>query len=337
MVEVTQETLDQLESLADDDEEFQSLTETFKENYEEFEEKSDGLDGKQIEEFALRKTRTNYLSANRIPTDHIQMLTIGGSVRNTNNGDMFFGTAVVDTDPENDNVSPQLGSVRIFDEDLSSEVYNAFDGVGNIVTGEFAVSDGNLEGHIEVSDSDDTEFEVTRPDNRKELVEEIRDIVPETNIANITDNLTSEVRNEDGDIYPVSSDISRITVDIYDAYKNENDGYGIYTVRDDTVFDDEDVVESDVFNADEANENATPGLTCWVDPSKMEYGSESTIEMYGTLTTNEDSEVTMNVDGMIPVPIGLGDEFVTEFDGYEDEGEPSPDDVDTSNVDRTTI
>jgi hypothetical protein len=266
------------------------------------------------------------------------MLSIGGDVRNTSDGDMFFGTAVVDEDPNDDSVPSKLAEVRIFDDEIAHRVYEAFDHVGNIVSGNFAVQGGDLQNHLSVSDSDDTEFDVTRPDDRSELVEEIRGHVPETNIAQIADDITAKSRGEDGNMYNVSSDIRRIRATVYDGYKNPDTGTGIYTLRDDTVFDDDDVVDSGVFNPDNANENATPGLTCFFDPNKMEWGSESIIEFYGTVTKNDDGIIQMGADGAVPV-------FPSEggYDGYtdseDDEGGSSPDrsSSGSANVDRTSI
>jgi len=339
MVEVSETTIDQLESIAEDEEELEELKEEFKENHQEFQEKTEGLSDEQVETLALRKTRTEHLKESRIPSDYIEIATVGGEIRNTSNGDMFFGTGVVDREPNEESSRQELASIRIFDGELASEIYNAFDEVGNVVSGNFSVEDGDIDFHAEVSDADDTEFEVTRPEDRVGVVNDIRNKVDEISIANIADNMTGTTRNDDGDVYPISSDIRRMVVDIFDGYKNAEEGFGIYTVRDDTVFDEEDIKESVVYNAEEADDNATPGLSCWIDPNDMEYGSGSTVEVFGTITKNNDGEIVMNVDGVIPVPVGM-DDLVTDFDGYEvteDSDAPSRDDIETENVDRTTI
>lgn len=334
MVEINEDTYDELETLAEEHEEdFEDVREAFRERYQETEEKSEAVSDDMVENLALRQTRSWILSQSRVPTDEIEMLTIGGDVRNTSNGDMFFGTAVVDENPD-ENGRTKLASVRIFTEELASEVYEAFDEVANVISGNFAVSEGDLEGHLEVSDSDDTEFEVARPDDKSSLIEEIRERVPEVTIATIADNMSASQRNDDGDVYTVGSDIRRIQADIYDGYKNPDSGVGTYTVRDETVFDDEDIAESPVHNPEEANENATPGMTCWTDPNKMVYASESVVEMYGTVTKNDDGEIVMNVDGILPL---MGKEG---FDGYEDSNDdegPERENVSTEDVSRTSI
>jgi len=333
---VTEDTVEQLQNIAEDKElPFDEVKESFKEKFEEVNERSSGVDDEMVEKLALRQFRTESLADNRVPTDQVEMLTIGGDVRETSNGDMFFGSAIVDENPEDDSSPASLGSVRVFDEELAHKIYEAFDHVGNVVSGDFAISDGELRGHVEVSDGDDTEFEVHRPDDRTELINEIRDLVPEVTIENIADNITSQTRGDDGNMYQVSSDIYRIQADIFDGYKNPDTGTGIYTLRDDSVFDEEDVVESPVFDEENANENATPGLTCFFDPEKMEWGSGSVVEFFGTVQKNDDGIINFSADGAVPI---LPNE--DGFDGYTDsEEEEGPDRTQSSssNVDRTQI
>lgn len=333
---MTEDTVEQLQSIAEDKElPFDEVKESFKEKFEEVEERSSGVDDEMVEKLALRQFRTESLAENRVPTDQVEMLTIGGDVRETSNGDMFFGSAVVDENPDDDSSAASLGSVRIFDEELAHEIYEAFDHVGNVVSGDFAVSDGDLRGHVEVSNGDNTEFEVHRPDDRTGLINEIRNMVPEVTIENIADNITSQTRGEDGNMYQVSSDIYRIQADIFDGYKNPDTGTGIYTLRDDSVFDEEDVVESPVFDEENANENATPGLTCFFDPNKMEWGSGSVVEFYGTIQKNDDGIINFSADGAVPI---LPNE--DGFDGYtdsEEEEAPERTQSSSSNVDRTQI
>lgn len=333
---MTEDTVEQLQSIAEDKEvPFDEVKESFKEKFEEVNERSSGVDDEMVEKLALRQFRTESLANNRVPTDKVEMLTIGGDVRETSNGDMFFGSAIVDENPEDDSSPASLGSVRVFDEELAHQIYEAFDHVGNVVSGDFAVSDGELRGHVEVSDGDDTEFEVHRPDDRTQLINEIRDLVSEVSIENIADNITSQTRGDDGNMYQVSSDIYRIQADVFDGYKNPDAGTGIYTLRDDSVFDEEDVVESPVFDEENANENATPGLTCFFDPEKMEWGSGSVVEFFGTVQKNDDGIINFSADGAVPI---LPNE--DGFDGYTDsEEEEAPDrkQSSSSNADRTQI
>lgn len=333
MVSVQDSTKSEIEKLAEQNEmKYEEVVDAFEEKYEEVSEKSSGLDDAKVEKIALRAVRTGVLKKNRIPTDQIEMLTIGGSVINGSNGDFFVGSALVDENPNEDYGKPQLGAVFANDEHVLGDIYQAFKELGNIVRGEFAVREGDKEDHLDVSSSEDTQVDVIVPENREETVEEIRSAVPEFTIENIADNMSMTTRADNGDVYPVRSDVKRIEADVFDSYKNPDTGVGIYTVRDETVFDEEDVVESDVFDADQANENATPGLTCFADAEMMDFGSESVCEFYGTVTTNDDGIPTMNVQGIVPI-------YTTEFDGYkdsEDDGMHEQEKTET-NVDRTTL
>jgi len=328
MPEVSDDTIAHLEKIAEKKEvPFEEVKEKYKEKYEEVEDKSSGVDKETIENLALRQLRSLELAQSRVSTEEIEMLTVGGDVRNTSNGDMFFGSAIVDEEPNDDSVPSKLGQVRVFDEELAVEVDNAFSQVGNIVTGDFAVSDGDLTNHLEVTDGDDTSFEVVRPDDRGKFVDEIRDMVPEVSISNIADNITQQTRGEDGEMYDVSSDIKRIRADVFDGYKNPDTGTGMYTLRDDTVFDDEDIENSPVFDPEEANESATPGMTCFIQPNKMEWGTGAVIDFFGTVKEDE-GIVNFSADGAYPIL--TNDDG---FDGYvdeEDEGEEIPERTESS-------
>ena len=340
MVEVTDQTIDDLKEFAEStDNEFQKVKEVFKKNLEEVNEGAAMLSEERREKIAVGATRSEMSATNRTPTSDVEMLTIGGDIRDSGT---FVGTALVDEDPDSD-LSSKLGVVIISppNEDdevnLTEDVYNGFSEVGNIVSGEFSVSESDhLEGHVRVFPGDDTEeIEVTSPDDetRMELIEELREKVQKATIADIADNLTAAYRDDGGNKMSITSDVRRMEVDIYDGYKNPEEGHGTYTVRDETVWDEEDLRNSPVYDAEEANENATPGLTCWVDPQKMVYGSSSVVEMYGTLTSR-DGQISMNVHGIVPIfPKG-------EFDGYdvsEQSNGPSRSEVNTGSVDRTSI
>lgn len=333
MVSISESTAEELENIAvNNDIELDKVREKFKDRYENLQERSDWSDEK-VEQFALRTTRTYALKNSRVSSDDVELLVVGGNVRNGRNGDYFNGTALVDDDPESDGGRPKLGEVIVNDDALLPDIYDGFQEVGNVVKGEFSVAEGDLDGHVRLFGVDETELEVVEPDDgtRQELIGEIRNYVPQATIADIADNLSGQTRNEDGDVYTVTSDIRRIEGDIYDGYKNPDKGNGAYTIRDETVFDEEDIVQSPVHDEENASENATPGLTCWTDPNLMDYGTESICEFFGTLSQNDDGEIQMNVHGIVPV-------LEEEYDGYTDNSSnEEQEQVETSNVDRTEI
>lgn len=335
MVDVTTETADALEQIAENnDVELEMVQENFKEKYEELQERAGDWSDEKVEKLALRTARTRALKQSRTPSTHIEMLAIGGEIRNGRNGDYFNGTALVDRSPDEDGGRPLLAEVIINEEHLLADINEAFGQVGNVITGDYSVSEGDLENHLRVFPADNTEVSFNRPDNREAMYEEIRNIVPQASISSIADDLSSQTRNDDGNMYTVTSDVRRIEGDIYDGYKNPDKGMGTYTIRDDTVFDEDDIVESAVYNEETANENSTPGMTVWMDPDKMEFGSESICEFIGTVTQNDNGEVMMNAHGVIPI-------IAEEYDGYTDnrteDSATTSEEVDTSNVDRQSI
>jgi len=335
MVDVSQSTVEELEKVSEEHKiEFDKVSEKFKERYEELDEKSVGVSDEDLEEFALRKTRPWAFKFSRTPSNQVELLTVGGTVQSTDNGDMFTGSAIVDENPDQENAVKKLASVIVYDEDLTAEMYSAFSEVGNVVIGEFNVSEGDIRGQAEVSDVDDTEIEVVEPDEREELISEIRDMVPSVSVENIADNISETERLDNGNSYPIRSDIYRIEGTVYDSYRNPDSGFGAYTVRDQTVFDDQDLVESSVYNKETASENETPGLGVLLDANDVNHGSESVIEFFGTVEKNNDGEVQFNGHGLI-----ANDLMATEFDGYEDseDDEPDREELSTENVDRTTI
>lgn len=340
-MEVSNETAEKLEEFSEENElDHDEVVEAFKEKYEEVEDRAENVDDDYLESLALRSVRTAELAQFQ-SVQGVEMATIGGDIREWGDGqnarDVFVGKALVDPNPEES--GRRFLSTIIADSDDGVDVatfQKAFSEVGNIVTGEFSVSDGYTDRFKVLNSGDDTDISVNYLDDRSEVISDIREAVPETNIAEIANDLSATERDDSGDVYPANFgvDIRRMTVDVYDGYKNPDRGFGMYTVRDDTVFDEDDIVESPVFDSNNSNDNATPGLTCFMSVPDMEYGKESVLEFFGTVSKNEDGIVNMNVDGIIPI-LAEG-----EFDGYVDNSEEdmSPDrDSSSSNVDRKSI
>lgn len=310
------ETREELESLAEDFEvEFEVIEAKYEENLEEVQSSTSGLSDEKMESIALRFTRSSEVADNRMPTEEIEVLTIGhGGIRNWNkyddNGnvvgehDVLVAYGLVEKEEQ-----PHV-SVILFDEEDDIEipfVYDVFSEMGNIVTGEFSVSESDIERHLVLNSSSATEISVQEPPNRDAMVSEIRNVIPEFKIENIADNMSATEVSDNGDEYPVDFgvDLKMIEADIYDAYKSSD--FGIYTLRDETVFDDEDIADSPIYD----EESRTPGLTCWTDPEMMEYGNGSVCEFFGTVTQDDDGQIQMNAVAVNPI-------FAQDFDGTVD-------------------
>ena len=352
IMEVSNETQEALEEIAEKkNKDIDTVVEKFKANYEEAEEQTNyGED--RLEKFALRITRSDVVSESRIPSNEVLIKTIGhNGFQNWNeyndNGDVvgdkdvLIAYGLVDQNPNEETGREQVAAI-IFDEtddvDLASAA-EAFEEMGNEVVAEFNVGEADLNQYLMLNSVESTDLDVTEPDDetREEYLSDIRDEVQETTIENIADNLSAVERQEDGSEWPADFgvDMRVIEGDIVDSFKRDNgeSRFGIYTIRDETMFDEEDIVGSVVHDSD-ADDQQTPGLTAWCDPDMMEYGSGSVCEFYGSITQGEDGQVTMNIFGINPI-------FEREFDGYEDTGGDgdfnNDDSEEETNVERTTI
>lgn len=310
------QTQEQLESLAEEFEvSYEQMESVFQDNLEEVNTKSASLSEAKKEELALRFTRASEVSERRNPTEEVEILTIGhGGIRQWNNydengnvvgeHDVLIGFGLIEQDD-----TPHVSAV-ILDEEDGVEIpfaYDAFSEMGNIVTGEFSVGESDLDRHLVANSSSSTEISVQEPPNREGMVSEIRNSIPEFNIENIAENMSATTVEDDGSEYPTDFgvDLKMIEADVYDAYKSSD--FGIYTLRDETVFDDEDVADSPIYD----EESRTPGLTCWIDPEMMEYGNGSVCEFFGTVTQNDDGQIQFNAVNVNPI-------FPQDFDGTVD-------------------
>lgn len=327
---------EQLESIAEDlDVSLAAVKDAYQDNLNEVKNNSSGLSDEKIESIALRTTRAEQIKDNRMPTQEKEILVIGhGGIREWSNYDdngnqvgtreVLIAYGLVEHN-DRDHVS-----VIIIDEEDGIEIplaFDAFKGMGNIVTGEFSVSESDLEGKLVLNSSGSTEISVQEPPNREAMVSEIREHIPEFTIENIADNLSATERSDNGDEYPVDFgvDLKMIEADVYDSYKR-NGEFGIYTLRDETVFDDEDVANSPVYDED----SRTPGLTCWIDPDMMEFGTGSVGEFIGTVTQNDEGQIQMNA-------VNVNTLFETDFDGTVDSGTPDQDEDVETESDRMEI
>lgn len=318
MVDISDETREDLEELADNnDEELEDVIEAFEENYENVQEKATGVSDDRLEGLALRTTRTDLLSKSRVPTEEVEIATVGGTVQNWSNGDNFVGKGIVDRNPDEDG-GERVRATVIVNEDEADLVdfAEAFDDVGNIVRGDFTVDESNIDGLVQVYAQEHSDYEVIRPDDRTDVIEAIHENVPEFSLDSIADNPTAtEVVKEDGERYnravAFGADIRRIEADVFDSYKDPDEGNGSYTLRDDTMFDEGEFEDApEIFDAENANENATPGLTVWADPQQVTLGSGSIAEFYGTVTQNDEGRFTMDLDAVRPI-------VAEDFDGYD--------------------
>lgn len=135
-------------------------------------------------------------------------------------------------------------------------------------------------------------------------------------LATVADNLS--VSGEDfGSNW---ADLRRIKGQVVDAYRRlpeecepgENP-FGKLVLVDSTVGNMDDLEENrDLVTEDELENGRQPGLQVYLPPEAVQYGEDSTLEVYGTLTRNEETgQITMDGAGvapLVPYPYDDGDE-----------------------------
>lgn len=72
---------------------------------------------------------------------------------------------------------------------------------------------------------------------------------------------------------------------------------GVYTISDESCWDDEPQVNSQ-------GDVIPPGLTCWTPPSLMVYEMNDVIRLYGSVNLQDNNEAQMNAYSIVPVHTG---------------------------------
>lgn len=101
------------------------------------------------------------------------------------------------------------------------------------------------------------------------------------------------------------ADIKRMRGYVVDAYRNfgdpgdpDDNDFGVMTIADDSVADMSELEDTDLSTG---REGSPIGLTVWMPPELVQYGEDSYVDVYGTLTRNNDGEVWMNGVSVIPI------------------------------------
>ena len=141
------------------------------------------------------------------------------------------------------------------------------------------------ETRIDVKD----EEEMADEDARRSLLHQHTD---EAKLENVKDYLSA--MDSDGRTVAFGGDVKRMNATVVDAVSLDN--ASIYTVLDDSVIDPEEL--DDDVRDDRAQ---TPGMTAWCPEDFMKYGTNSQVEVYGSITTMDDGQVCMNICGIVPL------------------------------------
>lgn len=288
--------------------------ETYYDKLEKAKEAANGLSEETLQEHALQTTKNDIYQGSRTSfgeTKDINILSIGhGGVRRWNdrdNGgekDVLISYGVVQPGKDEDGNDLPMGvGVFICDETDGVDIGNLRSAFGETLanlTGYFTVQKSEeltIGGDTPVyvcNSSDKTRVE---PEGSEMDQQEKREflhnyISEEATIANIHQHLSAT--NDDGYPAEFGADIKRMNATVIDFHKG--DGFNTYTLLDDSV------VDPDELGADIVSDQArSPGLTAWVPDEFHQWGVNSQLEVYGTLSRNDDGQITINVCGVIPL------------------------------------
>ena len=299
----------------------------YRDNLEEAEENAfPGADEEMIQKQAIKMVRGSVVQGDRSggPVEPVEVLVIGhAGIDQWSDGDdgekdVLKAYGVVKPPDK----SAGLG-VFLFEETDGVDVYNIksmFDTLATLTAHVRVKESDELSGVYRLRSSEDTRVEERSSDKddaeRRKIIHNF--IEEEAKIENISEYLS--LTNENGYPMDFGADMKRMTCNVVDWY--EGDGFNTFTVLDESVVDPSELGEDVV-----GERGRTPGLTVWCPDEFFEYGTDSQLEIYGTLTCSEDGQVTMNAKGIFPL-------FSFE---QEDENYGDGDSTDETNVSEQQI
>lgn len=273
------------------------------------------------EGFALKKLKGNISSeqsAGGSGGKEIAAIMLGHSGIRKWSGDtgpreVLLGHGVVFPDDE-----PAGKATFVFDSTdgldldwLKSEVCNPF----TDILGEFTISasDTVTNGYM-INSTSDMSVQVGNVDSlpddefgRRDYVLKSIDTVELCDLGSRGSLSATEYYTSNGEERQVPADFGLDikcipSASITDSYADVADSgreWGVYTLMDDTVVQD-DLHEMGV-NGDADDGSRRNGFTAWCDVDKMEYGQGSICEFYGTVESGDDGQISMNVIGAYPI------------------------------------
>lgn len=299
--------------------------ETYHEKLEKAKEKAfDGATEEMVQKNAIQMVRGAIVQGSRTggPVEEIDILSIGhGGIREWNDGDGGDKEVLIAYGIVNPPEDPAGVGVFICDSADGVDVHN--------FKKQFGTFD-SLKGHFQVDESDELSgVYVLRSSEETRLEEDSSEmseadkrqfvhtfIEEDAEIANIAEYLS--VTNEDGYEAEFGADLKRITCTVVDWY--EGDGFNTYTVLDESVVDHDELGDDVV-----SDRGRTPGMTVWCPNEFFDYGTDSQLEIYGTITRSDEGQIAMNATGIFPlIP-------------FEQEEQQSGDSTDESNVSEQQI
>jgi hypothetical protein len=299
---------------------------TYHDKLDKAEEKAfDGASEEMLQKQAIQMVRGSIVQGSRTggPVEEVDILSIGhGGIREWNDGDggkkdVLLAYGVVN--PEDD---PAGIGVMLCDSADGVDVHNLKSKFGTLesLKGHFQVEESDeLTGVYVLRSSEDTRVEEDTSEmsdaDKREFLHNF--IEQDAEIANIAEHLS--ITNSDGYEAEFGADLKRLTCTVVDWY--EGDGFNTYTVLDESVVDHSELGDDVV-----SDRGRTPGLTVWCPDEFFDYGNDSQLEIYGTISRSDDGQIAMNAVGIFPL---------IPFE--KEERQQSGDSTDDSNVSEQTI
>lgn len=308
------------------------------EKYEEYKERQvSAMDDADIRRAAVNSVTNNLLniSTESVQYEELPILTMGYEYREAEyfytaeDALVAFGVVNPEDDPagfatftiESEH-GLDLGYVSDLFEPLNPVIgdvdrrrVGAFDGEPNFKKGGFRtyqISTGSESTFRQVTDDTDFGKLPTDREDKRDLINQ--NFVTEEDhvtIQNYPEHVTA--KNNSG--YPLANgiDVKRMRGEVVDVYSDNETGFGVMTLVDGTVYDESDISE-ELLN----DQMRTPGLQVFMDPSLLQYGEGSQLDVYGTVVQNDDGQFRMNGFGSIPL---------IAFDRNETESQSADDDI----------
>lgn len=248
--------------------------------------------------------------------------------------------------PEEEDVDPGLSTFIIdggheVDIEYAKELFEPLNTLRANVTrrrvgsrdGENSIRKGNLPTYVCQSTEETTLKEIDPEEEPEGSVfadlpstwEDKRDMInkdvlgkDEVSLQNYAEHVTDRTQSNDGRAFETAFgvDVKRIRGEIVSVNTNDNETFGVMTVTDETVYDEEDV--PDDLRDDYMRQ---PGLKCFdVAPDLLKYAPGSVVDVYGYIDQDDETaQYRMRPFGIVPLisferdtETGASDDSVSE-------------------------
>jgi len=253
-----------------------------------YEDKLDEYGSEKLAQITVQSEFNSWVNSGA--DSEVRMITIGAQDDPFNNGNVFVGYALCI--PENSPV--RLGAVMFDREEMDPEPYMGyFYEPFQPIKGDFDIRDAqkpvgsNAYTLNAVPSTHVEKFDAEK--DREERKEMVLDFVPEAVISEIGDHLS--LTNDRGFAAGFGVDL-RVIRDAYVHEARVGDNGARLVLQDDSFVDARDL------GKDVRGEDGDAGLNAFIDPEMVDFDDGSILDVYGSITPNQDGKVTMSIYGV---------------------------------------